>query len=86
MATQTDPGLVAEIHCLNCARVLAQAVRRSHGAAVEIRPSDHGSIVEVEVVDSRSLRCRRCGGSAYVDVFRSPVERRGALRSWPVSA
>jgi len=86
MARQEQPGLVAEIHCLNCARVLAQAVRREERGALELRPADHRKDVQVIVAGPGRLRCRHCGGRAFVDVFRQPVDRRGALRSWPVSA
>jgi hypothetical protein len=81
MAIKEDPGLVAEVHCLNCARVLAQAVRRAHKATVEIRPADHRTHVQVIVAGPHQLQCGHCGGRAYLDVFREPVERRGALRS-----
>ena len=86
MAAMENPGLIAEIHCLNCSRVLAQAVRRTEGATAELRPADHRSVVEVTIAGPHSLRCKRCGGRAYVDIFRRPVERRGALRSFPISA
>jgi hypothetical protein len=81
MQMSERPGLVAEIHCLNCSRVLAQAVRRDPNGTVEIRPADHRKEVQVTIVEQRRLRCRHCGGRAFFDVFRETVERRGALRT-----
>jgi hypothetical protein len=75
-------GLVAEVHCLNCARILAQAVCHERDGAIEIQPAAHRNEVQVIADGPRRLRCRYCGGRAYVDAFR-PLDRRGALRSWP---
>lgn len=80
--TQDTRAMVGEISCLNCGRVLAQAVQDVAGGELELRPPEHQSAVRVVAAGGRVLRCGYCQGRAFIDGLAKPAERRGPLRHW----
>lgn len=64
--TRTDL-IYGDVRCVNCGRTLATAIRRRSDNATAIRPVRNTGAFEVDVVSERRLRCRRCGGMAYVE-------------------
>jgi hypothetical protein len=56
-----------DVRCVNCGRTLATAIRRRRDNATAIRPVRATGEFEVEIVNERRLRCRRCRGMAYIE-------------------
>lgn len=82
MNVEERAGPIAEVHCLNCGRLLAQAVRDGERQTIALQPAAHRASVEVVVAGRRRLRCAHCGGRAFVELLGASAERRGALRLW----
>jgi len=56
-----------EVQCLNCGRTLGRATRNLIDGKVTIRPFRAGEEIGVERQPGRGLRCKRCGGRAFLD-------------------
>ncbi|HEY7293935.1 MAG TPA: hypothetical protein VH916_02795 [Dehalococcoidia bacterium] len=67
--------LHGEVECLNCGRTLGRASRRLADGKVTIRPVRAGEEIGVERQSGRGLRCKRCGGRAFLefDDFTPPA-------------
>lgn len=66
--TLLDTDLVhGDVQCLNCGRTLGKAVRRLSTRATTIRPARAGEEILVERGIGRGLRCKRCGGRAFIE-------------------
>jgi DNA-directed RNA polymerase subunit RPC12/RpoP len=77
-----DQGPIGDVHCLNCGRALAEVVRNQDDGKLYLRPTSNQSNVQVIVAGRRLLRCRRCGGRAFVEVHEdAPVEQIGPQRA-----
>ncbi len=65
-----------EVQCLNCGRTLGRASRRLADGKITIRPARAGEEIAVERQPGRSLRCKRCGGRAFLefDTLTAPAE------------
>jgi hypothetical protein len=66
-STEIDKYAIGEVHCLNCGRSLARVVEHPHGG-YRLLPTPNQSAVHVIVAGRRLLRCRRCGGRAFVEL------------------
>jgi ribosomal protein L37E len=64
-----------DVQCLNCGRLLGAAFRSSTSGATTIRPIVRGEALGVERLPGRGLRCKRCGGRAFIefDAATSPA-------------
>jgi DNA-directed RNA polymerase subunit RPC12/RpoP len=70
----SDENAIGDVHCLNCGRALAQVVRNQTGG-YQLLPTIHQSTVQVIVAGRHLLRCRRCGGRAFVELREeTPIE------------
>jgi hypothetical protein len=85
MPVQEMTGLVGEVHCLNCGRVLANVVRASEQGGFRLRPAMGQSTVQVKIPSPGLLRCGRCNGRAFVEPLEEPAEER-ATRARGVSS
>jgi len=56
-----------DVQCLNCGRTLGKAVRKLSSGATTIRPVRAGEEIMVERGVGRGLRCKRCGGRAFIE-------------------
>lgn len=56
-----------EVQCLNCGRTLARVTRNLIDGKVTIRPFRAGDEIAVERQPGHGLRCKRCGGRAFLD-------------------
>jgi hypothetical protein len=59
--------VVGEINCVNCGRTLAEAIADTESNAVRMRPAPHQMVLQVEVINGRRLRCKRCHGRAFFE-------------------
>ena len=74
----TDRNAIGDVHCLNCGRALAQVVRNPANDSYQLLPTVNQSTVQVIVAGRRLLRCRRCGGRAFVELREeTPLEEFG---------
>ncbi|MHB8574272.1 MAG: hypothetical protein ACYDCQ_02975 [Dehalococcoidia bacterium] len=69
-----------DVTCLNCGRMLAAAVQRLHDGAIAIRPLASGEQPAVDICAGSRLRCRCCGGRAFVE-FDEIATRRTGIRA-----
>lgn len=67
MSSETAVDIVGEVHCLNCGRTLADAVRNPMNGKVRLRPARNQYKVQVSVIDQRRLRCDHCLGTAFIE-------------------
>ena len=87
--TNRSELIYGDVRCVNCGRTLATAIRRCRDNATAIRPVRASGAYEVEIVNERRLRCRRCGGMAYIEfdeiatavIERDVRERREARKA-----
>lgn len=80
----TDRNAIGDVHCLNCGRALAQLIHDPDGQ-YRLVPTVNQSTVQVIVAGRRLLRCRRCGGRAFVELREeTPVEELAASQGVPV--
>ncbi|HLZ70793.1 MAG TPA: hypothetical protein VKV26_12905 [Dehalococcoidia bacterium] len=56
-----------EVQCLNCGRTLGRATRNVGDGKITIRPFRSGQEIGVERQAGRGLRCKRCGGRAFLE-------------------
>jgi len=61
-----DP--IGDVRCLNCSRALAQLVPAPDGTKLRLLPAANQSQVQVTVAGRRLLRCRHCGGRAFIEL------------------
>jgi len=71
----TNPNAIGDVHCLNCGRALAQVVRNPVDGGFQLLPTVNQSTLQVILAGRRLLRCRRCGGRAFVELLEeTPIE------------
>jgi DNA-directed RNA polymerase subunit RPC12/RpoP len=71
---QTSQQAIGDVHCLNCGRTLAELVHNPDDG-YRLQPTVNQSTVQVVVAGRRLLRCRRCGGRAFVELREeTPIE------------
>lgn len=81
MLVHDDSDLVGEVHCLNCGRTLAEAIRNPLSGKLRLRPALNQASVQVELTERRELRCGRCHGRALVEPLIQPgIQVRGRGR------
>ena len=59
--------LLGEATCINCGRVVGEAIAGQVANTICLRPARHQSELQVELVNGRSLRCKRCRGRAFIE-------------------
>jgi hypothetical protein len=75
VTAQTERTPIGDVHCLNCGRSLAEVVRKPEDGKLALRPAIHQSDVQVVVAGKRLLRCRHCGGRAFIEMREdTPIE------------
>jgi len=79
---QTEKTPIGDVHCLNCGRALAELVRDPEDGKFGLRPAIHQSAVQVLIAGRRLLRCRHCGGRAFIEMREdTPVEEMAVTRA-----
>jgi DNA-directed RNA polymerase subunit RPC12/RpoP len=63
-----------DVQCLNCGRTLGLALKSVAERTTTIRPARPGMDLGVERGVGGGLRCKRCGGRAYVEFDESGGE------------
>ncbi len=89
VTTDRSDLVYGDVRCVNCGRTLATAIRRRRDNATAVRPVRASGAFDVEIVNERRLRCRRCGGMAYIEfdeiatavIERDARERREARKA-----
>ncbi len=82
VSLSTDQGPIGDVHCLNCGRTLAEVTRKPDDGTLHLRPTTNQSNVQVIVAGRRLLRCRHCGGRAFVELAEdAPIEQIGPERA-----
>jgi hypothetical protein len=69
--------LTAELHCLNCARHLADLLHGSDDRAVLDHPAGQDTRPILVVSTEGGLRCARCGGRVLAE---PPVDAHAIIR------
>lgn len=59
--------IYGDVQCLNCGRTLGAAIKRLSDCATSIRPMRAGEPLQVEWRSGLGLRCKPCGGRAFVE-------------------
>jgi DNA-directed RNA polymerase subunit RPC12/RpoP len=78
---ETSQNAIGDVHCVNCGRTLAELVHRSDGG-FQLQPTINQSSVQVIVAGRRLLRCRHCGGRAFVELREeTPIEEMASTQA-----